>query len=165
MGFSRQEYWSAISPSKETSRPRDWTHGSCISRWVLYHGASNTFSCHFCGLGAGGVGLELHEAAAEAVLGTAAFCHAERPGRTHSRDGSSTHCQRASSLSVCCDSDPNEDEGAELWGSGVEPKCHDGRNGGAEAFSSTIVHKVGKDTNWVYFTKFASYNNWENQVR
>lgn len=67
---------------------------------------------------------------------------------------------------VCCGSNPNEDEGADLSGSGVEPKCHDCGNGGggAEAFSSIIVHKVGKDANCIYFTKSVSYNNWENQV-
>ena len=31
---------------------------------------------------------------------------------------------------VCCGSNPNEDEGADLSGSGVEPKCHDCGNGG-----------------------------------
>ena len=32
--------WVAISYSRESSRPRDWTHiswVSCIGRWVLYH--------------------------------------------------------------------------------------------------------------------------------
>ena len=47
MGFSRQEYWSgvllewvAISSSRGSSQPRDWTHiswVSCIGRWILYH--------------------------------------------------------------------------------------------------------------------------------
>ena len=45
MGFSRQEYWSgvAMSSSRKSSQPRDWTRISCvfcIGRRVLYH------SCH-----------------------------------------------------------------------------------------------------------------------
>ena len=41
--FPRQEYWSgqlAISFSRVSSRPRDWTWVSCIGRWVLYHWAT-----------------------------------------------------------------------------------------------------------------------------
>ena len=34
IGFPRQEYWVAISSSKESSQPRDWTCVSCISRWI-----------------------------------------------------------------------------------------------------------------------------------
>ena len=45
MGFSRQEYWNGLPcpPPGESSRPRDWTHVSCIScigRWALYHWAN-----------------------------------------------------------------------------------------------------------------------------
>ena len=45
MKFSRQEYWSriAVSFSRGSSQPRDWTHGSgdsCIDKWVLYHWAT-----------------------------------------------------------------------------------------------------------------------------
>ena len=29
--------WAAISFSRGSSRPRDWTHISYISRWILYH--------------------------------------------------------------------------------------------------------------------------------
>ena len=32
--------WVAISSSRATSWPRDWTCISCISRWVLYHWAT-----------------------------------------------------------------------------------------------------------------------------
>ena len=28
--------WVAISSSKGSSQPRDWTHESCIGRWILY---------------------------------------------------------------------------------------------------------------------------------
>ena len=31
--------WVAISCSKGSSWPRDWTHISCIGRWILYHWA------------------------------------------------------------------------------------------------------------------------------
>ena len=39
MGFPRQEYWSRLlSPFPgASSRPRDQTCMSCISRWILYH--------------------------------------------------------------------------------------------------------------------------------
>ena len=40
MGFSRQEYWSAIPSSKESSQLRNWAHISyisCIGRQFLYH--------------------------------------------------------------------------------------------------------------------------------
>ena len=38
MGFSRQELeWVAISHSRGSSHPRDWTCISCIVRWILYH--------------------------------------------------------------------------------------------------------------------------------
>ena len=32
--------WVAISFSRSSSRPRDWTHASCIGRWILYHWAT-----------------------------------------------------------------------------------------------------------------------------
>ena len=32
--------WVAISFSKGSSWPRDWTHISCTGRWILYHWAS-----------------------------------------------------------------------------------------------------------------------------
>ena len=32
--------WIAISYSRESSHPRDWTHVSCIGRWVLQHWAT-----------------------------------------------------------------------------------------------------------------------------
>ena len=32
--------WIAISFSRGSSRPMDWTHISCIDRWVLYHWAT-----------------------------------------------------------------------------------------------------------------------------
>ena len=41
-GFPRQEYWSGLpfpSPG-ESFQLRDWTHVSCIARWVVYHWAS-----------------------------------------------------------------------------------------------------------------------------
>ena len=38
MDFSRQELeWVAISHSRGSSQPRDWTCISCIVRWILYH--------------------------------------------------------------------------------------------------------------------------------
>ena len=38
MGFPRQECWSELlSFSRGFSWPRDWTHISCIGRWILYH--------------------------------------------------------------------------------------------------------------------------------
>ena len=40
MGFPRQEYWSAISFSRGSSWPKDWTWVSCIGRWILYHWAT-----------------------------------------------------------------------------------------------------------------------------
>ena len=45
--FKKKLYWSiidlqrvAISLSRRSSWPRDWTHVSCISRWLLYHWAT-----------------------------------------------------------------------------------------------------------------------------
>ena len=32
--------WVAISFSRESFQPRDWTHVSCISSWILYHWAT-----------------------------------------------------------------------------------------------------------------------------
>ena len=32
--------WVAISSSRGFSWPRDWTHVSCIGRWILYHWAT-----------------------------------------------------------------------------------------------------------------------------
>ena len=32
--------WVAISSSRGSSQPRDWTHVSCIGRWILYHSAT-----------------------------------------------------------------------------------------------------------------------------
>ena len=32
--------WIAISFSRRSSQTRDWTHTSCISRWILYHWAT-----------------------------------------------------------------------------------------------------------------------------
>ena len=32
--------WIAISSSRGSSWPRDWTHIYCISRWILYHYAT-----------------------------------------------------------------------------------------------------------------------------
>ena len=32
--------WIAISSSRGSSRPKDRTHVSCISRWILYHSAT-----------------------------------------------------------------------------------------------------------------------------
>ena len=45
MEFFRQKYWGgvAISYSRGSSQPRDWTHISCVScigRWILYHCAT-----------------------------------------------------------------------------------------------------------------------------
>ena len=45
MGFPKQEYWSiwllvAISFSRGSSWPRDWTLVSCNGRWILYHWAT-----------------------------------------------------------------------------------------------------------------------------
>ena len=42
MEFSRQEYrsgWITISFSRGSSRPRNWTHISCIGRRIFYHSA------------------------------------------------------------------------------------------------------------------------------
>ena len=39
-GMQKILQWAAISLSRESSRPRDWTHVSCVSctgRWILYH--------------------------------------------------------------------------------------------------------------------------------
>ena len=40
--------WVAISSSRGSSRPRDWTHVisciSCIGRWILYHTWKHTWS-------------------------------------------------------------------------------------------------------------------------
>ena len=43
MGFPRQESWRElpISSSRDSSWPRDWTHISCIGRWILYHWATS----------------------------------------------------------------------------------------------------------------------------
>ena len=38
--------WVAISSSRESSLPRDWTCISCISRWVLYHWATREAQDH-----------------------------------------------------------------------------------------------------------------------
>ena len=40
--FSRQECWSKLpfSTPGGSPQPRDWTHISCISRWILYHCAT-----------------------------------------------------------------------------------------------------------------------------
>ena len=32
--------WVATSSSRGSARPRDWTHVSCIGRWILYHWAT-----------------------------------------------------------------------------------------------------------------------------
>ena len=42
MEFSRQEYlkWIAISSSKESFQPRNWTWVPCIGRWIPYHWAT-----------------------------------------------------------------------------------------------------------------------------
>ena len=40
MRFPRQEWtpeWVAISFSRGSSQTKDWTHVSCIGRWILYH--------------------------------------------------------------------------------------------------------------------------------
>ena len=29
--------WVAVSYSRESARPRDWIHVSCLGRWILYH--------------------------------------------------------------------------------------------------------------------------------
>ena len=34
---TRIREWVAISSSRRSSRPRDWTCVSCIGRWILYH--------------------------------------------------------------------------------------------------------------------------------
>ena len=41
MGFPRQDYWSGLpfSSPGESSRPRDWTCISCITRRILYYWA------------------------------------------------------------------------------------------------------------------------------
>ena len=36
--------WVATAFSRGSSRPRDWTHISCIGRWVLYHWATREAS-------------------------------------------------------------------------------------------------------------------------
>ena len=41
MGFPRQEWqWVAISFCKGSFWIRDWTHVSCIGRWIIYHWAT-----------------------------------------------------------------------------------------------------------------------------
>ena len=40
--------WVAISFSRESSRPRDWTHVSCIGRWILYPWVPGK-PCMWCG--------------------------------------------------------------------------------------------------------------------
>ena len=42
MGFSQSRIleWVATVSSKASSQPRDWTHISCIGRWILYHWAT-----------------------------------------------------------------------------------------------------------------------------
>ena len=37
--------WVVISFSRRSSWPRDWTHISCIGRWVLYHRATRKKPC------------------------------------------------------------------------------------------------------------------------
>ena len=37
VGFPGQEYWSEL--------PRDWTHVSCIGRWILYHWTLEIIPC------------------------------------------------------------------------------------------------------------------------
>ena len=37
--------WVAISSSRGSSWPRDWTHISCIGKWVIYHWASKEVHC------------------------------------------------------------------------------------------------------------------------
>ena len=32
--------WGAMSSSRGSSQPKDWTHVSCIGRWILYHWAT-----------------------------------------------------------------------------------------------------------------------------
>ena len=46
MGFLRQEHWSGLPfpPLGESSRPRDRTHISCSSQWILYHWATREAS-------------------------------------------------------------------------------------------------------------------------
>ena len=39
--------WGAISYSRGSSRPRDWTRVSCTGRWVLYCGATREALCMF----------------------------------------------------------------------------------------------------------------------
>ena len=41
--------WVAISSSRGSSRPSDWTRIPCISRWILYCGATReVMSCYSC---------------------------------------------------------------------------------------------------------------------
>ena len=40
--------WGAISLSRGSSRPRDWTLGSCIGRWILCHWATWEIQVFLC---------------------------------------------------------------------------------------------------------------------
>ena len=41
--------WVAVSFSRGSSQPRDWTQVSCIGRWILYHWATwEAHCCHYC---------------------------------------------------------------------------------------------------------------------
>ena len=40
--------WVAISLSRGSSWPRNWTHISCIDRWILCHEPPGKFIYHFC---------------------------------------------------------------------------------------------------------------------
>ena len=40
--------WVAISFSRGSSQPRDWTCISCIGRWILYHWATREALLHVC---------------------------------------------------------------------------------------------------------------------
>ena len=41
--------WIAMPSSRGSSWPRDWTHVSCIGRWILYHWAMREVPIHTVG--------------------------------------------------------------------------------------------------------------------
>ena len=52
MGFSRAKIleWVAISSSRGSSWPRDWTCISCVGKWILYHWVNMEAQEHLLGV-------------------------------------------------------------------------------------------------------------------
>ena len=38
--------WVVISLSKGSSQTRDWTHASCVGKWIIYHWATKEAQPH-----------------------------------------------------------------------------------------------------------------------